>query len=46
MAVLLGGNDAIATDASAVMEYVKAGKVWVLAVTSRTNRRGIEGCPR
>jgi len=35
MAALLGGNaDAIATDASAVMEYVKAGKVRGLAVTS------------
>ncbi|GGE07319.1 tricarboxylic transport TctC [Marinithermofilum abyssi] len=35
IAALLGGNaDVIATDASAVSEYVKAGKVRVLAVTS------------
>lgn len=35
IAALLGGNaDAIATDASAVGEYLKAGKVKVLAVSS------------
>jgi putative tricarboxylic transport membrane protein len=40
MAALLGGNaDVIATDASAVGEYLKAGKVKVLAVTS-TDRLG------
>lgn len=41
MAALLGGNaDVIATDASAVREYVKAGKVRVLAVTSPERMRG------
>jgi putative tricarboxylic transport membrane protein len=35
MAALLGGNaDMIATDASSVVEYLKAGKVRVLGVTS------------
>src|SRR5690606_952527 len=42
IAALLGGNaDAIATDASAVGEYVKAGKVRVLAVTSPKRMGGI-----
>ncbi|TCP52167.1 putative tricarboxylic transport membrane protein [Tumebacillus sp. BK434] len=42
IAALLGGNaDAIATDASNVSEYMKAGKVKVLAVTS-TERLGGE----
>jgi putative tricarboxylic transport membrane protein len=35
MAALLGGNaDAIGTDASSVVEYLKSGKVRVLAITS------------
>lgn len=39
---LLGGNaDIIATDASAVGEYVKSGKVRVLAVTSPNRLKGI-----
>ncbi|WP_374723968.1 Bug family tripartite tricarboxylate transporter substrate binding protein [Calidifontibacillus erzurumensis] len=42
IAALLGGNaDLIATDASAIGEYVKAGKVRVLAVSS-TERLGGE----
>jgi putative tricarboxylic transport membrane protein len=41
MAALLGGNaDVIATDASAVSEYLKAGKVKVLAVTSSERLAG------
>jgi putative tricarboxylic transport membrane protein len=41
MAALLGGNaDMIATDASSVPEYLKAGKVRVLAVTSEERLGG------
>lgn len=41
MAALLGGNaDMIATDASGVGEYLKAGKVKVLAVTSKERLSG------
>lgn len=42
MAALLGGNvDVIATDASAVEEYVKAEKVRVLAVTAPKRLEGV-----
>lgn len=41
IAALLGGNaDMIATDASAIIEYKKAGKVRVLAVTSPERLEG------
>jgi putative tricarboxylic transport membrane protein len=41
MAALLGGNaDVIATDASAVGEYLKAGKIKVLAVSSKDRLSG------
>jgi putative tricarboxylic transport membrane protein len=41
MAALLGGNaDVIGTDASGVLEYLKAGKVKVLAVTSTERLSG------
>lgn len=41
MAALLGGNaDVIGTDASGVLEYLKAGKVKVLAVTSTERLTG------
>jgi putative tricarboxylic transport membrane protein len=41
IAALLGGNaDVIGTDASSVGQYVKAGKVKVLAVTSSTRLTG------
>ncbi|RXT13720.1 tripartite tricarboxylate transporter substrate binding protein [Ammoniphilus sp. CFH 90114] len=41
MAALLGGNaDLIATDASSVGEYLKAGKIRVLAVTSNERLGG------
>ncbi len=41
MAALIGGNaDVIATDASSVGEYVKAGKVKVLAVSSAERLQG------
>lgn len=43
MTALLGGNlEAIATDASSVGEYVKSGKVRVLAVSSPTKIEGID----
>jgi putative tricarboxylic transport membrane protein len=42
VAALLGGNaDVIATDASGIIEYVKAGKVKVLAVTSNERLSGV-----
>ncbi|MCZ2840187.1 tripartite tricarboxylate transporter substrate binding protein [Modestobacter sp. VKM Ac-2985] len=41
MTALLGGNaDAIATDASSVIEYLKAGKVKVLAVAAPERLKG------
>lgn len=43
MTALLGGNlAAIATDASGVSEYVKAGKVRILAVSAPTRIAGVD----